>query len=103
MSKTDPFVLAREANKTPFKTTIGDVTLSMPHIDDVDQFELGELYDADKKSDLAWLVGFFSLVMGEDVKALRDLKLKRTELLALYKAYLAHNGTDEGESSASSG
>lgn len=104
MSKTDPFVLAREAAKVPFETTVGDATLSMPHIDDVDQFALAELYDsADSRSDLAWLVAFFTVVMGEDVKALRDLKPKRPELLAIYKAYLAHNGTSEGESSASSG
>jgi hypothetical protein len=55
------------------------------------------------RSDLSWLVSFFTVVLGEDVKVLRDLRLKRPELLAIHKAYLAHMGTDEGESSASSG
>lgn len=99
---TDPFVLKREADAEPFVTVIGDVTLTMPHVASLDQFGLAEFYAVDHESDLSFLVGFFTFVMGEDVKALRDLKLKRSELLAIYKAYLAHAGTSEGESPASS-
>ena len=98
----DPFVLKREADSEPFTATIGDVTLTMPHINDLDQFEMGDMYARDHASDLSFLLDFFTVVMGDGVKELRDMKLKRPELLALYTAYLAHAGTSEGESQASS-
>ena len=75
----------------------------MPHINDVDQFALGEMYARDQASDLSYLIEFFTVVMGEEAaKELRGLKLKRGELLAIHTAYLAHAGTTAGESQASS-
>ena len=96
------YTLKHEAAGEPFPFQLGDKTLTIPHISTVDQFELAEYYADDQKSDLAYLIGLFSLLMGKDVKELRALKPTRDDLLDLHTAYLAHCGTSEGESEPSS-
>lgn len=101
---SEPFVLQREAAAEPFVASVGEHTLTMKHIVDVDQFSLAELFANSKPlSDLEFLTSLFRLTMDEDeFTRLRGLNLSRNDLNALFDAYKKHCGTDEGESPASS-
>lgn len=98
------FVLKREASKQPLVVEVDGESLSIPHVADVDQFELADLFArADDMDDLSFITSFFRVLMTEDEFArLRGLKLDRGALSSLYKAVMDHAGTDSGESPASS-
>lgn len=100
--KTDLFVLKREAGGAPFEFKIGSKSLSIPHARNVDQFALAEVWAIEHKSDLAFITDLFRFLMGDKFDDLRSQHLTRPELIALYKAYSDHCGTDEGEFAASS-
>lgn len=98
------FVLKREAAREPFRFEVDGEAFSVPHVKDVDQFALAELFSrAEKVTDLEFITGFLDLFLSdEDRPRLRALKLDRDSLLALYERIQKHNGVTAGESSASS-
>ena len=101
---TTPFVLKREANKEPFAFEVDGEKFTVPHVADIDQFELAELFARiGELSDIEYLTAFLDLFLAEeDRPRFRALRLNRESLAALYEAIQAHNGVNLGESSASS-
>lgn len=99
-----PFVLKREANREPFDFEVDGEKFTVPHVADIDQFELAELFGrVANLTDIEFLVAFLDLFVPEaDRDRFRALRLNRESLTALYEAIQAHNGVTPGESSASS-
>lgn len=103
MSEDSLFVLKREAAKQPFSFDVDGTTVSVPHMSDVDQFELADLIES-KAGDLSFIVAFFRSVMEpEQFEALQTAKPSRPMINMLWDAYQKHCGLKEGESKASAG
>lgn len=98
----DIYTLKREARREPFKFKLGTAAFTMPHVADVDQFELAELVTRPGDTDLSYMTAWFELYLGDQIDAFRALKPSRTEMTKLYEQYLDFTRTDEGESEASS-
>jgi hypothetical protein len=98
----DIYTLKREARREPFRFKFGDAEFTLPHVADVDQFELAELITRPGDSDLTYLASWFELYLGDQFEAFRALKPTRPEMMKVYEQYVAFTGTDEGESPASS-
>lgn len=102
-TKNHLFVLQREVAGTPFEGEVDGKPLTLAHINDVDQFALADLLADDSVSDLRFMTAVLRLAADEENFALiSKARLSRPEVVALFEAYKAHNGADEGESEASS-
>jgi hypothetical protein len=102
--KSHHFVLQREASNAPFVAQIGDDTVTLAPMADLDQFELARLFGSGDDMTIAeFRVAVLSLAANdEDLATLRAARLNGKEMSALFNAYTAHGGMSEGESSASS-
>ena len=103
MTKDHNFTLKREVDGTPFVAEIGADVVSLKPFTDLDQFELAEIFaTAEDVTLIQFRVSVLSLAASpDDLAILRAASLKNKEIAALYDAYMAHNGADEGESPAS--
>lgn len=97
MSEDALFVLQREAAKQPFSFKLEDRKVSIPHIADVDQFKLAEIFN-ETGGDLSFITTYFRAVMdAEEFEALQSAKPSRPMLDKLWAAYQKHCGLKEGE------
>lgn len=99
------FTLKREAVKESFEFAVDgrDGKIQIPHLAEVDQFELARLI-SDARTNLDFVTDFMRLFMEPgEFAALQDARLSRPMLDALWSAYEAHCGVAPGESQASSG
>ena len=101
--KNHNFVLKREVDGEPFVAALDDKTVSLKPFTELDQFALAEIFaTAEDVTLIQFRTSVLSLAASsEDLAILRGASLKNKEIEALYSAYMAHNGADEGESSAS--
>lgn len=102
--KNHHFTLKREATSDPFVAEIGDATITLTPLADLDQFALAELFGSDDNMTLTeFRVAVFRLAASDEtLQELQDLGLNGKEMQSLYEAYMAHGGASEGESAASS-
>lgn len=99
MSDNTLFALKREATKDPFEFTVEgyDGKIRVPHLAEVDQFELARLI-ADARTNLDFITSFFRFAMSPgDFDALTEARLTRSMLSELWTAYEAHCGLKPGE------
>jgi hypothetical protein len=97
------FTLKREARREPFMFRLGEKEFTLPHVADVDQFELAELITRPGDTDLTYMTGWFELYLGEQLDAFRELKPTRSEMTRIYEEYLAFTRTDDGDTEGESG
>lgn len=98
MSDNHFAVLEAEETTEPYRVEIpGKGKFVVPHVNSLDVFELNNALEA-AGSDLDLIVEVLTLAMPEgEMKRLREAKLNRPTLIALYTAWQKHCGMGEGE------